>query len=190
MPPSCVVFFPHEDTNFGGFFLKSARMKADTLTKVPLLHSLGLSQNPNIMPRNHRLFSALLKLQQNKSGSWKQTWGWVWFPFFSFSNWLNRPSTNPDTDDMDFAAAVMFFTEVAELFLCTAAESWLTASVWWTSVPMCISLSEGMVQVTREHSWHFPGLNGKGWDFRSCASLENVCKNILAWASYFPLISL
>lgn len=28
-------------------------MKADTLTKAPLLHSLELSQNPDVKPRNH-----------------------------------------------------------------------------------------------------------------------------------------
>lgn len=76
MPPSCCVpfFSPHEGINFGNYFLKPARMKADTLTKVPLLRSLGLSQNPDVMPRNHRLFSALLKLQQNKSGT-ENTYG-------------------------------------------------------------------------------------------------------------------
>lgn len=63
------LFFPHEGINFGNYFLKPARMKADTLTKTPLLHSLGLSQNPDAMPRNHRLCSAPLKLQQNKSGT-------------------------------------------------------------------------------------------------------------------------
>lgn len=68
MPPSCCVlcFFPHEGTNFGNFFLKPARMKADTLTKALLHCSLRLSQNPDVIPRNHRLFSALLKLQQKK----------------------------------------------------------------------------------------------------------------------------
>lgn len=75
MPPSCCVpfFSPHEGINFGNKLLfKTSKNESRYSHKSALTPQPGAFTN--VMPRNHRLFSALLKLQQNKNGT-ENTYG-------------------------------------------------------------------------------------------------------------------
>lgn len=156
------LFFSPEGISTRINFLKPATI-ANTLTQALLLHNLGLSQNPDVMSRNHKHFQCNPQTSQAH-----QRWHLKSHMGFGFVSSVSktdetRPNTKPKTDEIDFSSA----------FVLLHHSSYLTYSrcVMDIGAHVHLSLSECTVQQPRECSWHLPGSTGKEQDFSSCLQL-------------------